>query len=396
MNFKCVLFFCASISMVYTEKKFNLKQVVILSRHSVRTPLSKYLNVMTPKTWPSWNEKMGYLTAKGALLEGFMGEYFSMWLKEEGLLPVECPTKEDFYVYANSKQRTKASAQAFVNKAFPDCNITVHHSGDIDPIFNPVIHNDSTVFRDIVISEMTECLESLNLNSSYEKLEDILDYKHSQLCVKGNMCDFTKDKNEIINVVKGQKPNLWGPLKISNSVIDAFIMQYYEGFPSSSVAWGLLNNILQWKSVMNLSRSYHNVIFNTTLVAKDIAKPLMNYVSNLFLQNDSPKAVLLMGHDANMYTLLKGFDFKLYTLKNQLETCPVGGKIVIQKWFDVVKNVYLLKIDYVYQSTDQLRDGQKLSLSNPPQFELLRLENCNTDNEGFCLWDDFVKILKGL
>lgn len=378
------------------DPRFTLKQVVILSRHGLRTPLSKYLSEMTPKAWPTWKEKPGYLTAKGKVLEGYMGKFFSAWLSQEGLLPKTCPSEEIFYVYANTKQRTRASASAFVGKAFPKCNITIHHSNsDVDPIFNPVIHNSSAIFREIVIEDMQAQLKALSLNASYKDLDMILDFKNSEICKNDHKCNLATDKNKAY-VMSGEKPNLDGPLKIGNSVVDAFVMQYYEGFPLNNVAWGHLETPEEWQTLMCLSKSYHNIIFNTSLVAKDIAQPLIKFMTNIFLNDSVPKISLLMGHDANMYTVLNSLNFKPYMLENQYELSPVSGKIVFQKWFDNVEKVELLRINFVYQSYTQLRDCLELSLENPPQFRLLELNECAVDKNGFCLWSDFVEILQRL
>ncbi|CAH2988291.1 unnamed protein product [Chilo suppressalis] len=397
------IYFCVIICLSKSEEKTNkeannnviLKQVVILSRHGLRSPLSKYLPQMTPNKWPSWREKPGYLTAKGKILEGYMGQYFSAWFNEKGLiLNNNCPTKDEFYVYANIKQRTRASAKAFVDKAFPFCNVTVHHSdGNVDPIFNPVLHNTSAIFRQLVIEDMQRILKRLSLNNSYENIENILDYKNSELCQDENKCNLLTDKNKVI-VMSGEKPNVFGPIKIGNSVVDAFVMQYYEGLPLENVAWGNVRSPKDWQVIMNLSRGYHNVIFNTSLIAHDISLPLIGYMKPIFFGDNKPKVALLMGHDANIYTVLKTLQFKPYSLANQYELTPIGGKLVFQKWFDTMNNVNLLKIEYVYQSSEQLRDTSELNLHNTPKFKLMELEKCKVDQNGFCLWDDFRNILE--
>ncbi|XP_026734588.1 uncharacterized protein LOC113498675 [Trichoplusia ni] len=377
------------------EQDFKLQQVLILSRHNVRTPLSKNLANFTPKSWPSWKEKKsGYLTAKGALLEGFMGEYFKQWLQNEGLLDDACPNENSFFVYANTAQRTMASAYAFVDKAFPNCDIKIHNSSvTTDPIFNPVIHNRSAIFRQEAIEEMQTLLKSLHLNNSYRDLEDILDYKQSEYCLLEGKCDFITDKNKIfVNV--GLKPNLEGPLKISKSVIDSFIMENYEGFPLKEVAWGQLINTKQWDLVLELSKGYHSTIFNTTLIARDLARPLLKYMRDI-LVNKHHRTTLLMGHDANIYTVLKALDIMPYSLKNQYEMTPAGGKLVFQRWVDNISGQGYVKIDYVYQATEQMRQGKSLSLKNPPEFTPLKLGGCKYVN-GLCPWDEFVQLLDNL
>lgn len=381
-----------SVLIINSEQLF-LKQVLILSRHNVRTPLSSTLSQSSPKHWPTWKEKAGYLTTKGILLEGYMGEYFYCWLKEENLLPNDCPSEKDFFVYANTAQRTLASARSFADKAFPLCNVTVHHANKVDPIFNAVIHNQSSAFIQEGLKIMQNKLKNLHINESFHILEQMLDYKQSESCLKENHCDLATDKNTFI-VKTGLKPNINGPIKISTSAIDSFIMEYYEGFETKKVAWGLLSTEKQWQMILDISHSYHNIIFNTTILAKDISKPLLKYITDIFLREE-PKVSLLMGHDANLYTILNAMGFKPFNLRDQHEITPIGGKIVFQRWSDNNTDDFL-KIDYVYQPSDQMRDGVRLSLLNPPIFQRLELKGCTACANGLCSWDDFESLLKKL
>nr|XP_034827763.1 IQ and AAA domain-containing protein 1-like [Maniola hyperantus] len=373
----------------------KLEQVVILSRHNVRTPVSKNLGRMTPQFWPHWKEKPGFLTEKGFLLEGYMGKYFYTWLNKEGLLPKNCPSEEDFYVYSNTMQRTLSSAQAFVTECYPNCNITIHHA-DIDKpdlVFTPLIHNSTAVFKEISIKEMEYVLSHLNLNKSFDLMESILEYNESDFCKMDNNCYLADDKTEL-DIIAGMKPKVRGSLKICNEATDAFLMAYYNGFPLKDVAWGKLNDT-NWPSIVQLTAGYHNVTFSTKHVARDIARPLIKYLTNVFL-NENTKVTLLMGHDANINVLLSAMSFKHYELDYNFISTPVGGKIVFQKWLDEKANEYLLKVEYVYQSNEQLRDGLILSNDNPPKFKLLELEHCKMDDRGFCSWDEFVNFLNDL
>ncbi|CAB3257437.1 unnamed protein product [Arctia plantaginis] len=395
MSSSIILIFLLTFQ-VCSCQNLKIEQVLILSRHNVRTPLSQNLHEFTPKPWPNWKEKSGYLTAKGALLEGFMGEFFSSWLIQEGVLAKKCPDEKSFYVYANIAQRTMASADAFISKAFPLCNITIHHTtaAQKDPIFNPVIHNASKTFKIEAVEQMQTLLNSFHFQTSEECLENILDYKASNYCLTKQKCDLVNDKNKIfVNV--GFKPNVEGPLKVSKSVIDSFIMENYEGLPIDEVAWGRLKTNDDWNLIMELSKGYHNVIFNTSIVAEDLARPLLTFIKDLLI-NRQYKVTLLMGHDANIYTVLKSLRVKPYVLNDQYEKAPAGGKIVFQKWMDKISSERYLRIDYVYQTTKQMREGKSLSMINPPDFTLLELEGCEIDANGFCPWNDFVNILNSI
>lgn len=57
-----------------------------------------------------------------------MGHYIREWLAEQGMVKTgECPQADTVYAYANSLQRTVATAQFFITGAFPGCDVPVHH-----------------------------------------------------------------------------------------------------------------------------------------------------------------------------------------------------------------------------------------------------------------------------
>lgn len=126
-------------------------------------------------------------------------------------------------------------------------------------------------------------------------------------------------------------------------------------------------------------------------MARNVAKPLVKYIDNA-LVGDAAKAAkvtLLVGHDSNIASLLTALDFKPYQLHNQYERTPIGGKLVFQRWHDNGGNRDLMKIEYVYQSTEQLRNADALTLQSPPQRVTLALNGCPVDDNGFCPMDTF-------
>jgi glucose-1-phosphatase len=52
-----------------------------------------------------------------------------------------------------------------------------------------------------------------------------------------------------------------------------------------------------------------------------------------------------------------------------------------------------MKIEYVYQSTEQLRNADALTLQSPPQRVTLALNGCPVDDNGFCPMDTFKKAM---
>ena len=69
--------------------KYELKEVVVMSRHNIRSPLSSgaaYQRV-TPHQWFAWSSPGSQLSLRGGVLETEMGQFFRKWVVGEGLLP---------------------------------------------------------------------------------------------------------------------------------------------------------------------------------------------------------------------------------------------------------------------------------------------------------------------
>ncbi len=349
---------------------YQLQQVLMMSRHNLRAPLANNGSVLeqsTPNKWPEWDVPGGQLTTKGGVLEVYMGHYMREWLAQQGMVKSgECPPPDTVYAYANSLQRTVATAQFFITGAFPGCDIPVHHQekmGTMDPTFNPVITDDSAAFSEQAVAAMEKELSKLQLTDSYQLLEKIVNYKDSPACKEKQQCSLVDGKNTF-SAKYQQEPGVSGPLKVGNSLVDAFTLQYYEGFPMDQVARGEIKSDQQWKVLSKLKNGYQDSLFTSPEVARNVAKPLVSYIDKALVtdRTSAPKITVLVGHDSNIASLLTALDFKPYQLHDQNERTPIGGKIVFQRWHDSKANRDLMKIEYVYQSAEQLRNADALTL----------------------------------
>ncbi|ARF49610.1 bifunctional glucose-1-phosphatase/inositol phosphatase [Pantoea stewartii subsp. stewartii DC283] len=384
------------------DNEMQLQQVLMFSRHNLRAPLADNGSVLaqsTKKSWPEWEVPGGQLTTKGGVLEVYMGNYTRQWLAQQGLVKNgACPDSNSVFVYANSLQRTVATAQFFVNGAFPGCDITVTHQdemGSMDPVFNPVITDGNEEFIKKALADMTAANEKLALKPAYQRLDKIVDYKSSPACNNKKQCDLSSGQNTFI-VENGKEPGVNGPLKVGNSLMDAFTLQYYEGFPLDQVAWGQIKTPEQWQSLSAIKNGYQDTLFTTPDVARNVAAPLVDYIRSQLIDQDkadSPKVTLMVGHDSNIASLLSALQVKPYDLPETYEKTPIGGQVVFERWHDAKNNKDLLKMEYVYQTADQLRDAQVLSLKTPPKRVTLQLAGCPTDANGYCSWEQFTQVL---
>ena len=145
------------------EAKYKLEQVVVLSRHNIRSPLSgsgSLLGDITPHQWFEWTSNPSELSLRGAMLETLMGQYFRLWLEKEGLFP-ENWKPEDGAVrfYANAKQRTLATARYFSAGLLPVAVVPIESHAEydtMDPTFNPMLTFYNDQYAKDVVAQIAE------------------------------------------------------------------------------------------------------------------------------------------------------------------------------------------------------------------------------------------------
>jgi Histidine acid phosphatase. len=399
-----------SAQAIETLEDYTLEQVVVFSRHGLRAPLSSptsTLGKVTPNQWPQWDTPASYLTTRGGVLESYFGHYFGEWLVDNKLLPANsCPNDKDVYIYTNSLQRTIATGQYFAVGAFPGCLVPIIHKekiGTMDPVFFPVIRDDSPEFKKAAIDSMNQIagpdgIAGLNkqLDKAYKDMSNAINYKKSKNCLTDKQCDFVSPPTELI-IEKGKEPGITGPLRTGTSIADAFILQYYEGSPLKEVAWGHIKSNQQFEQLVAIKEHYNTLLFGSPVVAKHIAANLINYINGAFSDSDNNiKFTFLTGHDSNVASLFSAMQIKPYKLPDQFETTPIGGKIVFQKWRDNHSGEQLIKIEYFYQSTDQIRNLKQLNRNNPPHKVVLEMENCPINKMGFCSFSTFKQVMSDI
>jgi 4-phytase/acid phosphatase len=98
--------------------------------------------------------------------------------------------------------------------------------------------------------------------------------------------------------------------------------------------------------------------------------------------------LVLSGHDTNLSNLsgMLGLSWKLPGYPP--DDTPPGGALIFSLWRDASSGRYSMKLRYVAQSLDQMRDAQRLSLAAPPEGQDVAL-----DASG-CPWDAAKTILE--
>lgn len=382
------------------KERYTLKEVVILSRHSIRSPLStngSALGRLTPHQWINWTSASSELTLRGGVLETMMGQYFRKWLVDEGLFKENAvPTTDEVNFYANSMQRTIATAQYFSSGFMPLANVRVNHrynASKMDPVFCPRLTKVSDAFCQEALKQIAAMGGKKGIVGINEKLKDsyavtakVLDLKDSPACKSGETCAFDDYNTQFIFKLYDE-PKMKGSLKLANSASDAFILQYYEEPDAKKAAFGHDITLGDWEKIAKIKDVYGDVLFTAPIVAANVAHPLLVYLNDE-LNSAGRKFTFLCGHDSNIASVDAALGVDDYELPNSIEKkTPIGSKVVFEKWSDKSGKEFVA-VNIVYQTTDQLRGLKMLSLDNPPMVYSLKLKGLTANADGLYTFED--------
>lgn len=381
---------------------YQLEEMVILSRHNIRSPLSgngSALGNLTPHTWFRWTSGPSELSLRGGQLETMMGQYFGQWLESEGVIKDKntyIPAEGEMRFYANSMQRTIATAQYFSSGMLPVANVTIEHKfapSKMDPVFHPQLTFMSDAFRTQAMKEISAMggqkgLQGINdkVENNYRIIEKALDFKDSPAAKKDGLTKFRSDDLQIL-LELNKEPAMKGSLKQANSASDAFILQYYEEPDKVKAGFGHKLTQKEWEEIAGIKDVYGDVLFTAPSVAVNVAHPLLQEMSKE-LTVPGRKFTFLCGHDSNIASVLAALEAEEYDVPQSIEKkTPIGSKLVIEKFKGKDGKAYAA-LSIVYQTTDQLRDRTALTLDNPPMIYPIRLKGLKANSDGLYHLED--------
>ncbi len=367
---------------------YSVKQVIVLSRHNIRSPLSggdSLLGKITPHTWFTWTSNPSELSLRGGVLETENGQYFRKWLEKEQLFPENYHPDEDAVaVYANSKQRTIATARYFIAGLLPTANKRIEYKVDfdkMDPVFTPQFTFVTDEYGDACAEQMKSIFNKKvdKLKEDYKLLSDVLDLKDSEAYKDGTIGEFKTDDLGL-SIGVGKEPGMTGSLKDACSAADALVLQYYEEADEKKAAFGKKLTKDQWDMISEIKDVYGDVLFTAPLVSVNVANPLLKEIKKE-MNTEGRKFTFLCGHDSNVGSVLAAMGAADYELPCTIEKkTPIGVKLVFTKYEKDGKEAW--SVDLVYQTTDQLRQLTLLTLENHPAVYSIDLEGLTKNESG--------------
>lgn len=378
---------------------YTLKKVVVLGRHNIRAPLSSggsTLALATPHEWIRWTSEPSGLTLRGGALETMLGQYVRQWLEAEGLIERDWqPTEGEVRFYANSLQRTHATARYFSSGMLPvgDAEVETHYAlNELDPVFIPYVTFTSPSYEEAVIAQIAErggddgmAGVAADLADNFELLADVCDYTESEGYQSGELKDFDVTDTQVFLKV-GEEPSMTGSLKTATSLADALVLQYYEA-DDEHAAFGKALTEEQWQQLSEIKDTYIDILFATPLIATNVAHPLLVEIGN---EMDQPERLFtfLCGHDSDISSVLAALQAEDYTLPGAIESkTPIGSMVVFEQWEDAEGQGFG-RVRLMYQSVDQLRNCTLLTGDEHPCVVELDFAGLEKNDEGLYALDD--------
>ena len=240
--------------------KYELKEVVVMSRHNIRSPLTSggaaHMRV-TPYEWFKWTSPSSQLSQRGGVLETEMGQYFRKWVVSAGLLPDNYrPMDDEVLFYANSRQRTFTTAKYFSAGFLPFANVEIKHKYDedkMDPVFKPQFTKMNDQYRQQILAEM-ETLHGgpeawmQSVQPTLTLMEEVIDMAHSPAAAN-DTTHFRFDDTQY-KLEKDDEPKMSGGFKLAYSVSDALVLQCYES--ENMAAFGHELTEEQWRAICHV------------------------------------------------------------------------------------------------------------------------------------------------
>ena len=397
------------------EDPYTLEQVVILSRHNLRAPLSSNGSVpseLTPHSWIQWTANSSELTMKGGVEEVAMGQYFRKWLDQEGLIPENSiPAEGEVRFNARDKQRCRATARYFAAGLFPLVDIEVEHPGDekgTEDFMKPALNFYTEAYAEDATAQVAAQGGEAGFDGLAEQTRDVIqlimdtvDMQDSEIYQSGKYGDILKDSSGY-KMEAGKEPDLTGAIKTAYQVADALILQYYEASDETEAAFGHTLTKDDWAAIGKFMTTCLEMKHGAPLVASNITNPLLRELESE-LKNDQRKLTFFCAHDCTVLGTLSTLGAKLDALPDSIETkTPIGVKLMFERLRDREGKAWY-RVSLVYRSTEQIRSAEILTLDNPPMKYVLSFEGVAANEEGlipeaelFSLFDRSIHILEEL
>ena len=391
----------------------ELKFVVYLSRHGVRSPTGKLqqYNQYSAAPWPAWDVQPGYLTQHGYRLMELFGAYDRMELASQHLLSEQgCAEADRTTFYADSDQRTQETGKALAAGIFPGCKIPVHAlpEGTNDPLFHPaatgITPADSALATAAIAGRIGG--NPANLTEAFRPQLAAFDHILATCGAISTQQPRTSffDIPATLTPGKGDHAaDLRGPINTAATLSEIILLEYTQGMDAKDVAWGCIDGP-KLRSLIDIHTAASDFAQRTPAVAKMQASNLLDRIDRSIEQSISGKqlpglpgkpsdrALFLIGHDTNISNISGLLNLTWIADGRRDDTAP-GSTLIFELWRDKKTRAYSVRTYLTVQTLEQMRSATPLTLASPPERIPLFIPGCSKENQA-CSWPEFSHTLR--
>ena len=399
VSFGWLLLAALAGTQAYAGDSLQLERVVLLYRHGVRTPLPGeiQLNEASGKAWPTWKQPPSELTPHGAAGARLMGRHDRLRLVAAGLFSAKgCPDASQTWFWANTDQRTIASAQALAEGFAPGCRIDVGHlpQGSEDPLFHPIEAGASAWNATDSVASITRSTGGPDkLTSAHaDALSAFANVMGCGTPHDPDWCSPDHWHGDLRVSPDAKHMQLTGPIATTSGTAEAILMAYAEGRPMRDVGWGRVS-ALQLQQLSQLHALLFDIYARPDYMAERVASVMSRRIIHLLQDEHAPKLSVLVGSDNNIVALASVLGLHFQMPGYAEDDPPIGGALGIEVWRNRVDGKRYVRVIYQAQSLTQLRalqDGQQAA----PAIMVLHPAGCLENNHGRCSLEAVIPSLQ--
>ena len=374
----------SSLLVRFEAAEPRLKFVVILTRHGVRAPTweTSRLNQYSAQPWPDWGVPPAHLTPRGRTLMMLMGGYYGEWLAREQIIDRQsCASAAQFYIWADTDQRTLETSRALAEGLLPSCTMQVHSfDGKDDPLFDPITAGLVKPDRDANDRAAALVKEAPASHvEAFNALSEILSSRSAAQQVE--------------------------TLNTASTLTENLLLEYTNGFEGKDLGWGRLNerNLLQ---VLKLHTVYADLMRRTPALARARGGTLLSRILASIDQSvkgqpvagalgpAGSRVLVLSGHDTNLSNVSGLLNLSWQIPGYQPDDTPPGGALVFSLWLNTSGDSFV-RTRYIVQTLTQMRRLTPLTLSMPPAGQDVAIPGCQeAATSAGCPWPSFERAVR--